>query len=457
MIENLIIGVLTSLIACLIFKYAYMFIGKKPKKTNRISINEQQREKIEKLIKIGYIALRLDEIPVCGNWGLTVNRYIEINYPNDNDILAPKNQYLKEGSITHSAHALRGLCFLNELSSGIDTDAIRSWIIKHTEGPGFLNSPKPANPDEVKFYAKELRHTVTSLLALSYMKNGPEDIAIKCKDKEWIKKHFDALLKQRKRWLHDSRMTYSYAYLIELLTRMKSQSLFRRKEISRLLIQEINKLFDLVDENNRFWCASSHPDSMFFYTLMIIDHISDTVELHKNKKARAHILSVLKYLGKNILPKYNGIPLGDSDIDRFNKADLYSTATFLRVVWKFQRYNNEFALLFNETKEHLLRMIDNLDQYSDNFITHTWEAVLGLTELFELNKSLPAFLKEYDPKIDEIRKSIRCGNEIPNATIKELDNKTCSNGVLVNLIQRDVIDNWNARKSVLEKNQNATV
>ncbi len=449
MLQNLIIGILGSVIAYWIFKYAQAV--KKCKKPTCVPLDELQREKIEKLIKVGYISLLLDEIPDCGNWGLTINRYIEINYPNDDDILLQRNHYLKEGSITHTAHALRGLNFLKEVPSIIDANAIRSWIKKHTEGPGFLNSPKPANPDEVKGYAKELRHTVTSLLALSYIKNIDEDVATKGEDREWVDQHFNALLNQRKRWIHDSRMTYSYAYLIELLTLMKAQSLSGRMGISRLLVREIKKLFALVDENNLFWCASSHPESMFFYSLMIIDHISDTVELHKNRKALVHALAILTYLGRNVLPKCNGIPLGSGDIERFNKADLYSTATFLKVVWKFQRYKNkEFSIVLNESKECLLEMIDNLEQHSDNFITHTWEAVLSLTEMFELNKSLPAFLREYDPKIDRIRRVLSRGDKVDDSVIQELDNKTCSNGMLAKLIQRDVVDNWNARKAVLE-------
>lgn len=449
MLRNLIIGILGSIIAYWIIRHAQAL--KKCKKPICVPLGELQREKIEKLVTVGYISLLLDEIPDCGNWGLTINRYIEINYPNDSDVLLQKNLYLKEGSITHTAHALRGLSFLKEVPSTIDANAIRRWVKKHTEGPGFLNSPKPANPDEVRGYAKELRHTVTSLLALSYMKNIDEDVVTKGEDLEWVDQHFDALLNQRKRWIHDSRMTYSYAYLIELLTLMKSRSLLGRMGISRLLVREIKKLFASDDETNLFWCMSSHPESMFFYSLMIIDHISDTVELHKNRKALARVLAILTYLGRNILPKYNGIPLGSGGAERSEKADLYSTATFLKAVWKFQRYKNkEFSKVLNEAKDYLLDMIDNLEQHSDNFITHTWEAVLSLTEMFELNTSLPALLREYNPKIDRIRGDLSRGGEIDYSLIRELDNKTCSNGVLVELIQRDVIDNWNARKAVLE-------
>ena len=84
-IETLSLNILGSVIAERITKH-FPSRGKN-KGVSWIPLDELQQEKIEKLIKIGYISLLLDEIPNCGNWGLTINRYIEINYPNTNDIL----------------------------------------------------------------------------------------------------------------------------------------------------------------------------------------------------------------------------------------------------------------------------------------------------------------------------------------------------------------------------------
>ncbi len=53
-------------------------------------------------------------------------------------------------------------------------------------------------------------------------------------------------------------------------------------------------------------------------------------------------------------------------------------------------------------------------------------------------------------KIDRIRRELSSGDTIDYSVVQELDNKTCSNGMLAKLIQRDVVDNWNARKTVLE-------
>ena len=248
-------------------------------------VPEDLAERLVPLVRMAYVMLRLDQLPTEGNWGLTINRYIELNYPHDPEILARKDSYLREGSITHTSHALRGLGFLRVRIPQIEPDLIRRWVDRNRIEVGFVTPTLPANPDEVRGHAKEIRHTASATLSLLRLKSHLINEASVYQVGRVAADQSGLLLGFAGVWMQDPRMTYSNAYLLELFDLLRHDSAYApmQEQLDRQIAHGLQELLEMVSIRVPYWCSDSHAETKVFYTLLILARVIRVPELQRER------------------------------------------------------------------------------------------------------------------------------------------------------------------------------
>lgn len=387
-------------------------------------IPESTCDRLVPLTRMAYVLLRLDQLPNVGNWGFTINKYIELNYPHDQEILARKDSYLRDGSITHTAHALRGLGFMRMPVPNIDPDLIRRWVELNSTEVGLVAPTLPANPDEVRGLAKEIRHTASAMLALLRLRSHiPNESSIHEIDR-WVESHGRMLLGFAGVWIHDPRMTYTHAYLLELFDMLKREPSYAsmQAQLDRQISHGLEQVFGMISIENPYWCADTHPETKVFYTLLILARVLSLPEAYDERMWVDRTSACLEEVGR-IARRLGGVPLGQGSQDsRFGAIDLGATAAFLECCYR--------ACGFGVPLEHLVRLAANcVDKAASNIhlttanaITHTWESVLSLLETAGIGESLDprSFSREVEPFLDELRQQLGQPREFPRQLIQDL-------------------------------------
>lgn len=229
---------------------------------------------IAALVRQAYVLLRLDQIPGSGNWGLSIDKYIRLNFPDDPKVIANTPMYVQEGSITHTAHALRGLSSLSLRLSDLSEAQVFDWVKRAQNKQNLVEPDHPANPEEVKGFAKVTRHTATSLISI-YLLLGMLDGEPNKRTEEmqrWVDATAISLAEFNYRWALDSQMTYSFAYILYCFHLMSTRhSLWQRSRFfSEQVAVGLDRLFGMIDARTPFWCEREHPDTRAFYSLFML-------------------------------------------------------------------------------------------------------------------------------------------------------------------------------------------
>jgi hypothetical protein len=252
------------------------------------------------LVRMAYAVLRLDQLPTVGNWGFTINRYIELNYPHDPEILARKDAYLREGSITHTLHALRGLGFLRVRIPQIEPDLIRRWVDRNSSEVGFVAPTVPANPDETRGLAKEIRPTASATLSLLRLKSHLINEASVYEVGRWAADRSRLLLGFAGVWVHDPRMAYSHAYLLELFDLLRHDSAYApmQEQLDRQIAHGLQELLEMVSIRVPYWCSDSPAETKVFYTLLILARVIRIPELQRERAWVDRVCACLEDIGR---------------------------------------------------------------------------------------------------------------------------------------------------------------
>ena len=408
------------------------------------------------LVKIAYTLLRLDRLPNPGNWGFTINKYIELNYPNDQDILSRKDTYLLEGSITHTAHALRGLSFLSVSIPGIEPDLIRRWVDLNSTEIGLVSPSLPANPDEVIGLAKEIRHTSTAILSLLRLKPHLVSKDSIGEVESWTSARSRLLLGFANVWVHDPRMTYSYAYLIELFDILRHDPTYsaEKAQLDHQISHGLQELFNNFSFKSPYWCGDSHPETKIFYSLLILSRILKLPELSDHSGWTDKVCACLEDIGRTARA-IDGVPLGlGAAGSRFMTADLGTTAAFLeccqlsyilgfpveRLVLKSFRWLEQSFHLFNDT--------------SRNAITHSWESVLSLYSILSIGDhfDFPCFFDKAEPILEDITEILNKSLQFPDKAVQHLGSITGYPEHFRLCFKRDIWGSSLKRRSMIRSN-----
>lgn len=398
----------------------------------RISIGSHA-EALTTLIRQAYVMLRLDQIPQTGNWGLTIDKYALLNFPGDEKIRAQLPKYVREGSITHTAHALKGLYSLCLEDQDLSDQMIFDWIRKSENSLGLVEPEYPANEDEVRDYAKVFRHTATSLISIHYLLQiGGKQIASSHEGtnmKAWAIEKVQRLADHPYGWAHDPRMTYSFAYLIYAYRLLIEYT--ELLPVSRILYNKINngidKLLSMISRDNPWWCVEVHGNQRTFYSLFMLSYLLDVPQLkgYRNwlEKCGYLLSTIAKNRNKDGGISYSGL----QGLGNYSQSDPGVSAMFINALSRYARIDKDTGeklamQLMPQTLDYLASTSSCLDLHSSNLLTHGYAAILELAETTNVsdvcNSSLvPKTLQKCIDEIVRMRKIV--GNEDNNASVTE--------------------------------------
>ena len=399
-------------------------------------------QQIAPLVRMAYVLLRLDRLPAVGNWGFTINKYIELNYPDDPDILARKDSYMREGSITHTAHALRGIGFLRVAIPGIEPDLIRRWVDLNSTEVGLVAPVLPANPDEVRGLAKEIRHTSTATLSLLRLKPHLTSEASIDEVERWVVARSRLLLGFAGVWVHDPRMTYSHAYLLELFDILRHDSTYasEKEQLDRQISHGLHELFKIVSIRSPYWCSDSHPETKIFYSILILSRILMLPELTGQTGWADKVCACLEDIGRTARA-VDGVPLGFGPAgSRFTTSDLGTTAAFLECCQRAYMLGFPVKDLVLQSCKWMERSLHVLEETTRNAITHTWESVLSLLDTISVGEcfDLPGFCNQVEPFLWDITKALNRGERFPDKAVEQLGSITGYTKQLRLCFERDI-------------------
>lgn len=399
-------------------------------------------ERLVPLIRMAYVLLRLDQLPDVGNWGFTINKYIELNYPHDPEILARKDSYLREGSITHIAHALRGFAFLNVSIPEVEPELVRRWVDRNSTDIGLVTPALPANPDEIRGWAKEIRHTATSTLSLLRLRAHILNESSVHEVGRWVEARARLLLGLAGVWVHDPRMTYSHAYLLELFNLLRLESSYQslQPQLNRQIIHGMEQLFEMVSVGAPYWCADSHPETKVFYTLLILSRVLAIPESAKEPAWSDRICSSLDDITR-LGRTQGGVPLGEGAVgSRFNTPDLGVSAALLECCQRAYALGLPVEHLLRQAAQFVERSIGVLDGTTANAITHTWESVLSLCEPLQITRPFDSqtLRDSIEPLLEDVKYECRNGGHFLKAAIAKLGSICGVDDQLTVCVERDI-------------------
>ncbi len=375
-------------------------------------------------IRLAYVLLRLDQLPGVGTWGFTINKYIELNYSTNAQILRQRNAYLIEGSITHTAHALRGLGFLRTSLPGVQPQLIRQWIERHSVNVGFIELALPANPDEARDIAKQVRHTASAILASLRLRAHVSIAAGVAEIERWADARAKLLLRFASVWVHDPEMTYSHAYLLELFDLLRGETRYAslRPELTSQIDHGLGRLFDRISLVSPYWCWDTHRETKRFYTLLILTRILSIAETYREPAWVDRVHACLEDIGRSARG-IGGVSLGEgSQESRFGRPDLGATAAFFGCCQQASRFGLPIERLGAEAYEMLRNVWDTFEESAENSITHTWEAIVSLVDRTDLLKSLDSqvLCEQLEPQLQGVVNELASACELPSKAIREI-------------------------------------
>lgn len=398
------------------------------------------------LIKQAYVLLRLDQVPETGNWGRTIDKYIRINFPDKPRIISQIPFYEKEGSITHTAHALKGLSCLAHFYRGqkVEGTQIFDWIVSQQRKYGLIEPDIPANPDEICGYAKAARHTATSIISVHYLLKIKYGLTIPAKEQmfEWLIEMVKTLLEFSLRWAYDKEMTYSYAYLIHCYDLASS---YKELDADLLAVYDesiygLDRLFSMLNSNDPYWCTDTHPQARVFYTLFMLSFLLESPILREDSTWIQKCRTIISSIGKN--RNNDG---GLSFAGNGGRSDPGVTAMFLNVVSKYAQSEEEYGYeLAQKVADPSIKYLANVSKdlffHSDKLLTHGYAAILELLESTNLLEQPGTELLDQPLRklIDEGIKMRNTYGYLDSEAVREIDNLLRADNSITRIFIRDI-------------------
>jgi hypothetical protein len=300
----------------------------------------------------------------------------------------------------------------------------------------------PANPDEVRGLAKEIRHTATSALSLLRLRAHTLNRSSIDEVERWAEARVRLLLGLAGVWVHDPRMTYSHAYLLELFNHLRDESAYQslRPQLDRQIIHGVGQLFEMISVMAPYWCMQSHPETRVFYTLLILSRILAIPESAGEPAWSDRICSCLQEIAR-VARSQGGVPLGDGpDGSRFTVPDLGVSAAFLQCCQRAYALGLPVEQPLHHAVQSVERSLEALDATTVNAITHTWEFVLSLCEPFKIMRTFAdqAFHDAIEPLVEQVRHELGKGGTFPGTLVQELGRRCGTEHQLMACFKRDI-------------------
>ena len=396
----LFLGILTGIITLIVYlikpirKLLYLKYKSKPILNNQI----------EDLFISAYFLLRIEQISQTGLWGKTITKYVLLNFPKDPFIINKLQHYKKNGSITHTAHALKGLssfwAYLDYKPS-ISLINLDNHISNSQKDSGLFHPSinEIVNIEEFDDFAHVLRHNSTTLSSIYYLKLYQTNSEQISKYNKWITKSLIYVFSLPKENILKCKSNYghSLAYMIQcfdLLVKDYEISSHYKSELDSLISTGIETLVEKIENN--FWLLKSHPQTKCFYTLLILDILLRTDLFSKENK----YLELAFRMIENLLEIRNhdyGLSLGAlNDNSIYSISDIGATSRLLVVIDILINKSIEYNALDKTKLEFLgkalkesIEFIQNnylsLNTSAYNNMTHSYESILLMVHLFDKN------------------------------------------------------------------------
>lgn len=416
--------------------------------------NPVPNDKIVDLFISAYFLLRVEQINSTGFWGKTITKYVYLNFPRDEDIKKNITRYKLNGSVTHTAHALKGLTAVwnfVDYQPQIPLEHLNKQIEKLKRRSGLFHPDREeiVNAEEFNNFAHELRHNSTTLSTICYLK---QCCPSKTKIDEynlWIRESlmFVFSLPKEKLWLCDDNYGHSLAYMLQsfnLLLKDSDTLPEHKLELEELIKSGINTLTNRIENN--YWLLKSHPKTKCFYTLLILE-ILLRIELFSKESENLNLAyKVIENLLK-IRNKDNGLSLGATkDNSKYSISDIGVTS---RLAVVLDLMINQLATTHDVRADDLNKSLNEsvvyiqnnyLAFYSSayNNITHSYESILQTIHLFDkfIDKdSLRSGLIEADDVSNELL------NDKSKLYFKKVFNSFYYKQFISKIIVRDILHN----------------
>ncbi|MAE71844.1 MAG: hypothetical protein CME06_15430 [Gemmatimonadetes bacterium] len=395
------------------------------------------------LCRVAYVLLRLDQIPRVGTWGLTIDRYILLNYARDPAVIAGKDGYLRDGSITHTALALQALGDYGCRPGCVDAGPIRAWIERNETHFGLIQPRSPGNPDEVQGLRKEIRHTSAAILTLTRLRGHVASSAARGEIGKWIEERGEMLLSVMEASREWPPMHHTAIQLLEAFSTLRQYMSFKsqRERLSGAIRQGIETLLSPISPANAMWCTDDHPDTACFYTLLLLAKLLRIEDVWMEPVWVDKAVMVFEHL-KGIGKRTDGMPLGGVEGDRcFSVPNVGTCASYVDAALQLQRRAH---ISPGDVEEGLSWLgIAGLKWNSApaEWFTHTWHAVLTFSRMLDLGDALDkgTFLERSDPILKECQELLNGRTEIPASILAELDTLCESGHAVREAVVRDVV------------------
>lgn len=420
-------------------------------------INKIDKGCIENIFYLSYLLLRTDQIKETGLWGRTITKYINLNFPDNKDIKKKYNHYKVNGSITHTAHALKAFYKLWKYVGhypDLKFEQIEEYLRRIRRKSGMFHPDHEAitNIEEVNNLANELRHNSTSLSTIYYLKHFTRD-----KDKivlynSWIVESLTFVLKlpHDNLWKCDPEYGHSLAYMLESFILIKADPDLPPKlkiKLQRYIFEGIDTLIARLEGN--FWLLTKHNATKCFYTLLILDILLQADEF-KGNEANIDIAYRIVMNLASLRNQDNGLSLGAlNDNTKYSISDIGVTARYALVLQRLieitANYNldswsmkiDEIHRLGKKSQLFIAESYTNYITANYNSFTHSFESVLLLIDAYKpLDK---AKLRNDLIRADQIVNRLFSR---PKLSFRDIDLHSTPHGDFINnIVVRDMIHN----------------
>ncbi|HXM51407.1 MAG TPA: hypothetical protein VN956_26425 [Pyrinomonadaceae bacterium] len=420
-------------------------------------MNTEWLEQLARIIEASRRVL-MDERLMHGAWGKTMQTYLRLTQPAGSWKPEQLDLYRRCGSVTHTHHALMALRTYHELLGMpfpvAEATSVEEYMATWQDGAGDVPSPvtniaegmpsaDPLDPNWLAnrvAWANMLRHTgtaLTSMLTLTQLLDV-EPVRTESRDNSARGKMWKTI---DKRWSEEVNASTQCQGHLHGMAKLATKSLARgaRKMADRILLDDgtwpkvvyspayvvvavhegnvtYGRYLDASDrrdleafedfllnylaehglaERETYLCQNRHPNSCFYYTLVILDHYLDVIykRIRRDRNQPPAVKAILRMAEELLLrldtisKRCTGLPMGLPQQGLVAVADPGTTARFALVVQKLklclEEDSENLPSKLNEASELAQRtsieMVDSGLRSAD-LMTQSFEALIRLIE-----------------------------------------------------------------------------
>ena len=438
----------------------------RPRAVAGFPVAEELRAPLARLARTAYVLLRLEQVPATGNWGQSMDQYIELTRRGDELILKERERYRQNGSITHTALALKAMsghgCQVPGLAASAPT--LLRWLYDTTSRKGYVDPPWPANPDEISLpeirnYVSWLRHTATALVAVDYLRRHvciPTDrlpplraglaseadpllsvVRLYGQKLTWLAEGTEQHSPFHGLWETDPMVTYTHAYVILALSRLRASGALKADGVRARIVREqirrgLDTYFSLFASGSPFLHVSPEiASSRGFFTAHSLAQVLETPEAMAQRSHRERVVGILDACAERANPdggfSFSG-ERPEGHYDRWTCSDLATTAKLATAViraepawkgtprdgWLRRTIDRALHLLAGQAGRSLLG--------HPNRFTHAWVGILELVRLLDLDGEweLAPLVERTEPWIADVAGRLARAEPCPGELLRRL-------------------------------------